>query len=71
MEPIVQTGYFNKETAEDFIMGITYTTMEQAFEMLSDYGVSIKKGMMSMMKKLLITLVVWFICSVVQPVVLA
>lgn len=43
MEPMVQTGYFNKETAENFIMGITYPIMEQAFEMLSDYGVSIKK----------------------------
>lgn len=71
MEPMVQTGYFNKETAEDFIMGITYTTMEQAFEMLSDYGVSIKKGMMRMMKKLLITLLVCVGCSFAQPVVLA
>lgn len=71
MEPMVQTGCFNKETAEDFIMGITYAAMEQAFEMLSDYGVSIKKGMMRMMKKLLITLLVCVGCSVVQPVVLA
>lgn len=71
MEPIVQTGYFSEESAKDFIMCITEATIEQAIDMLVDYGVFIKKGMMRMMKKLIITLVVWVSCSAAQPVVLA
>lgn len=71
MEPIVQTGYFSEESAKDFIMCITEAIIEQTIDMLVDYGVFIKKGMMRMMKKLIITMVVWFSCSVAQPVVLA
>ena len=56
MEPIVQTGYFSEESAKDFIMCITEAIIEQTIDMLVDYGVFIKKGMMRMMKKLIISI---------------